>query len=152
MIVFDLACAAGHVFEAWFGSSVDFDGQQARGLISCPLCGATEVAKAVMAPAVSAKSNSGATGGAVAMRNGPPPPAEMKAMLAKLAEAQAKLLAGSENVGSGFADAARAIHVGEAPERPIYGQASVAEARSLIEEGVPVAPLPLPIVPPGAVH
>ena len=152
MIVFDLACPQGHVFEAWFGSSADFDDQQTRGLIACPLCGSSEIAKAVMAPAVGAKGNSGNTGRALAMRNGPPPPAEIKAMLAKLADAQAKLLAKSENVGSGFADTARAIHVGDAPERAIHGQASVAEARSLIQDGVQVTPLPLPIVPPDAVH
>jgi hypothetical protein len=147
MIVFDLACGAGHVFEAWFGSSSDYEDQRARGLVSCPICGASEVSKAVMAPNVGAKGNQAPA--IVPMRSGgPPAPAEMKAMLAALARAQAKLLEGSEHVGSRFADEARAIHDGDAPQRSIHGQATHEEAKALIEEGVPVAPLPLPIVPP----
>ena len=159
MIVFDLVCGDNHVFEAWFGSSADYDAQRARGLISCPLCGSTEVGKAVMAPAVAAKGNrlpvptaapdtAGSPGKAVPMRGGPPLPAEMKSMLAALARAQAKALENSEHVGRRFAEEARAIHEGDAPDRVIHGEASPAEARALIEDGVPVAPLPLPVVPP----
>jgi len=151
MIVFDLSCGAGHVFEAWFGSSTDYEDQRARGLVACPICGLSEIDKAVMAPNVSAKGNR-QTPSAVAMRKGVPAPAEMKAALAALAKAQAKLLEGSEHVGSRFAEEARAIHDGDAPERAIHGQATAAEAKALVEEGVPVAPLPLPIVPPDTAH
>ena len=147
MIVFDLKCGAGHVFEAWFGSSADYEDQRARNLVSCPICGAGEVSKAVMAPNVGAKGNRAAATRPV-RSGGAPAPAEMKTMLTALARAQARLLEGSEHVGKRFADEARAIHDGDAPERPIHGQATHAEAKSLIEEGVPVAPLPLPIVPP----
>lgn len=137
MIVFDLRCAAaGHVFEAWFGSSADYDDQRARGLVSCPICGGGDVGKAVMAPAVPAKGNSA------------PPPAAVKAMLRTLARAQAEMLAKSEYVGSRFADEARAIHGGEAEARSIHGRATVAEAKALAEEGVPVAPLPFPVAAP----
>lgn len=159
MIVFDLKCDDGHVFEAWFGSSDDYEGQQARGLVACPLCGSGKVGKAVMAPAVGAKGNQlpapVATPAAppasmrpVPMQAGMPGPAEMKAVMAALAQAQAKLLEKSEHVGRRFAEEARAIHTGDAPERLIHGQATVEEAKALAEEGVPVAPLPLPIVPP----
>jgi len=150
MIVFDLSCGAGHVFEAWFGSSADYEDQRARGLVACPICGASEVDKAVMAPNVSPKGNRRTT--PVAMRNDVPAPAEMKAALTALARAQAKLLEGSEHVGSRFAAEARAIHDGDAPERAIHGQATVAEAKALVEEGVPVAPLPLPVIPPDTAH
>jgi hypothetical protein len=150
MIVFDLSCGQGHVFEAWFGSSADYEDQHARGLIACPICGGSEVSKAVMAPNVGAKGNQAPA--AVPMRSGAPAPAEMKAMLAALAKAQAKILEGSEHVGPRFADEARAIHEGDAPERAIHGQATHAEAKALIEDGVPVAPLPLPIVPPDTAH
>jgi hypothetical protein len=150
MIVFDLACTTGHVFEAWFGSSTDYEDQRTRGLVACPICGSTEVNKAVMAPNVAPKGNSQVA--AIPMQAGAPAPAEMKAMLAALARAQAKLLEGSEHVGSRFASEARAIHDGDAPERPIHGQATPQEAKALIEEGVPVAPLPLPIVPPESAH
>ena len=151
MIVFDLSCGTGHVFEAWFGSSADFEDQRGRGLVACPICGETGVEKAVMAPNVSPKGNRGVP--AVPMQaGGVPAPAEMKAMLAALAKAQAKALEGSEHVGSRFASEARAIHVGDAPERAIHGQATAQEAKSLIEDGVPVAPLPLPIVPPDTAH
>ena len=150
MIVFDLACPGGHVFEAWFGSSADYEDQQVRGFVSCPLCGARGVTKAVMAPAVAPKGNSRAV---VPMQaGGPPPPAEVKAMLTALASAQAKMLEGSEHVGARFAREARAIHAGEAPERVIHGQATVAEAKALVDEGVPVAPLPLPLPSPTSTH
>ncbi len=149
MIVFDLRCAPrGHVFEAWFASSSAFEDQQARGLVACPLCGSAEVGKAPMAPAVGAKGNSSQI---------PPPsgslfaeaPEEVKSMLAAAAALQKTILAGSESVGPRFAAEARAIHLGEADSRPIHGEATRAEAESLIEEGVPIAPLPFPVVPPG---
>ena len=151
MIVFDLACERSHVFEAWFGSGADYEAQRARGLVACPICGSAEVAKAAMAPAVPMKGNKGI--GVVPMRGGgPPAPAEMKAMLAALAQAQAKALEGSEHVGRRFASEARAMHDGDVPERPIHGQATLAEAKALAAEGVPVAPLPLPILPPEITH
>lgn len=129
MIVFDLACAAGHVFEAWFGSRDDYESQRARGLVSCPICGDAAVEKAPSAPRIAG------TGEA-------PDP---KAMLRALATVQARMLANSEHVGRGFAAEARAIHAGEAKERPIHGQATAAEAKALVADGVPVAPLPLPV-------
>jgi len=149
MIIFDLKCAAqGHVFEGWFGSSADYEEQQRRGLVSCPLCGSSEVAKAVMAPAVGAKGNRGSA-------DAPRPElfsgdAEtVKRMLASLAAEQKKLLASSEHVGERFADEARAIHLGDAEARAIHGRATRDQAESLIEEGIPVAPLPFPVVEPG---
>lgn len=149
MIVFDLKCAAGHVFEAWFGSSAAWEEQRAAGLVACPVCGGAEVEKAVMAPHVGAKGNRAAA--VPAAPGAPAIPAEaIKAAIAALAAAQAKALEGSQWVGSGFADKARAMHLGEAPHALIHGQASAAEAVALIEEGVPVAPLPLPVVPPEA--
>lgn len=138
MIVYDLRCSDGHVLEAWFAAASDFDDQKARGLIACPVCGASEVEKSAMAPAVGAKSNQGADLS----------PARAKALLEKIARAQREVLQGSEHVGARFADEARAIHLGEAEARAIHGQATRGEAKALAEEGVPVAPLPLPFVPP----
>lgn len=136
MIVYDLQCGGGHVFEAWFGSGAAFDDQKARGLVVCPICGKNDVAKAAMAPAVPAKVNSVF------------PAAQMKALIGKLATAQREALATSDYVGNRFASEARAIHLGEAEARGIHGQATRSEARALAEEGVPVAPLLLPVVPP----
>jgi hypothetical protein len=157
MIVFDLACPNAHVFEAWFGSTDDYEAQRKRGLVSCPLCGSGEVAKAVMAPNVSPKGNRAESASnlpvpaadSAPMRAGPPLPAEMKAALAAMAQIQAKMLEKSEHVGSNFAREARAIHEGESPERVIHGQATAEEAKALVEDGVPVAPLPFPVVAPG---
>ena len=145
MIVFDLKCGrAGHVFEAWFGSSEDYEAQKARGLVECPLCGSLDVAKAVMAPRVAAKGNSVAP--AIDLASGGE---DMKAMLAELAAAQKKLLEKSDFVGERFADEARAIHLGEAAARSIHGKATRAEADGLIADGIQVAPLPFPVVAPG---
>ena len=152
MIVFDLACDHSHVFEAWFGSTDDYEGQLARGLVICPLCGSAEIGKAVMAPNVAPKGNqivAKAPAKPVSMMAGDgPAPAEIKHMLAKLAEMQTQALAKSEDVGQRFATEARAIHDGEAPDRIIHGQASLADAKSLVEDGIGVMPLPFPVVPP----
>lgn len=150
MIVYDLACHDGHRFEGWFGSSADYEDQRARGLLACPSCGSAEVTKAPMAPAVPAKGN---TRQEVLppetrpMANTPMPP-EMQKALAALAKAQAEALRNSTWVGDRFAEETRKMHYGERDEAPIHGQASLAEARALIEEGVPVAPLPFPVAPP----
>lgn len=153
MIVFDLSCAnAGHVFEIWFGSSQDYEDQKARGLVSCPYCGSTDVAKAVMAPNVAPKGNSRAEQPSATLPAATlpaaanvPTPAQFKAMVSKLAEVQAKMLEGSDYVGSDFADEARSMHLGEQDARPIHGQTTPDEAKALIEEGIPVAPLLLPL-------
>jgi hypothetical protein len=137
MIIFDLKChPQGHVFEAWFGSSSDFQSQSDRGLVQCPICGSEAVEKAPMAPRVGAKA-----GGAAADA--------MKAMLAQMATAQKALLEKSDFVGDRFPDEARAIHLGEAEARSIHGQASREDAASLIDEGIPVSPLPFPVATPG---
>ena len=134
MIVFDLQCAdSGDVFEAWFRSGADFDDQSARGLVECPVCGSSRVAKAPMAPRVPSRC-----GG--------------ESAVAALAALQAAVLKGSEWVGDRFVEEARAMHVGDAEARPVHGNATAAEAKSLIDEGVPVAPLPLPVVPPNQVN
>lgn len=156
MIVFDLNCKdAGHIFEIWFGSSVDYEDQKARGLVSCPYCGSSDIDKAVMAPNVAPKGNSRAD---PVPAPGPatlpaaaniPSPEQFKAMVSKMAQVQAKMLEGSDYVGSGFAEEARSMHLGEQDARPIHGQTTPDEAKALIEEGIPVAPLLLPVRSPG---
>lgn len=148
MIVFDLRCPQAHVFEAWFGSSDAYEDQRARGLLSCPVCGNAEIVKAVMAPNVSAKSNTRA----IARSDETPTAGAIKAAMKALAAAQAKALETSEWVGAAFPERARAMHAGELPAGPIHGQTSLAEAKALVEEGVPVAPLPFPFVPPDALN
>ena len=141
MIVFDLRCGNGHVFEAWFGSGAAFESQSAAGQVRCPLCDDAAVTKAAMAPNVAAKGNSRSA-----------PPAEIKAAMRALAAAQAKVLEGSQWVGGTFAERARAMHSGDEAHAPIHGQASLAEAKALVDDGVPVAPLPLPVTPPDTVN
>jgi hypothetical protein len=146
MIIFDLRCTpGGHVFEAWFGSSGDYADQQGRGLVSCPICGAAEVGKAPMAPAVPRKGGDSAPASDLISTD----PATMKEMLGALAVMQRKLVAGSDWVGDRFASEARAIHLGEADARSIHGRATREQAESLAEDGIPVAPLPFPVGPPG---
>ena len=138
MIVFDLRCRDGcAVFEGWFDSGEDFAQQSERGLVQCPYCGTAQVEKAPMAPRV---SHSGGV------------PSEVKEKIAELASLQSKLLSNSEWVGSDLPETARAMHLGEIEPRAVHGQASANEAKSLIEEGVPILPLPLPVVPPDQVN
>jgi hypothetical protein len=138
VIVFDLQCDSGHVFEGWFGSSTDYESQRERGLVQCPICGVSQVAKAAMAPRLNAKGNKAQAD-----------PQAVKVMMARLASIQKKMLEGSDYVGERFADEARAIHLGEADARAIHGKASQAQSDSLIEDGIPVAPLLFPIAEPG---
>ncbi len=140
MIVFDLKCGGGHVFEAWFGSSEAYESQRAAGHVRCPVCDDGTITKAVMAPAIPAKGNS---------KPAAPTPEAVKAAMKMLATRQAKALESSEWVGTAFADRARAMHLGDEKQATIHGQASLAEAKALVDEGVPVAPLPMPIIPPG---
>lgn len=136
MIVFDLRCDGGHVFEAWFASGEAYATQRAARQLACPMCGSGAVEKAVMAPAVAAKGNSA------------PPPAAVRAAIGRIAAMQAEMLKGSEWVGGDFAARARAMHDGDEPRATIHGQATPAEAKALADDGVAVAPLPLPVVPP----
>lgn len=159
MIVFDLHCASGHLFEGWFSSSAEYADQQARGLVECPHCGSAEVGKAPMAPAVPAKGNQRreivASGAAMPpaadapqpVSNLPVPP-EMRAALQALAKAQAEAIKHSTWVGDKFAEKSRAMHYGEEDAAPIHGQASLAQAKALAEEGVAIAPILFPVAPP----
>jgi hypothetical protein len=145
MIVFNLACDNVHTFEGWFRSSDDFADQQARGLLTCPVCDSGRVAKAPMAPAVPTKGNrvGGApTNQAVASR---PMPTEVAEAFKALVAAQAQALATSEWVGDRFAAEVRSMHYGEAEEKQIHGRASKDDAVALMEEGIAVAPLLVPV-------
>jgi hypothetical protein len=133
MIVFDLQCEDGCAsFEAWFRSSADFDEQRDGGLVECPMCHSTKVAKAPMAPRVP-KKGSGSS-------------------MAKLAAMQAEMLKNSKWVGDEFTEKARAMHVGEIEPVQMHGSATIEQAKSLVEDGVPVAPLPLPVTPPNQLN
>ena len=162
MIVFDLECrpcsrrGQGQRFEGWFGSSGDYADQQARGLVTCPACGSPDVGKAVMAPAVGRKGNQITVAAPAAkapeparpMAAGSLPP-EAAAMFRALATMQAEALKSSTWVGESFAEDARAMHYGEKDQAVIHGQATPDEARELIEEGIEIAPILFPLVPPG---
>jgi hypothetical protein len=151
LIVFDLVCGdAGHVFEAWFGSTDDYSAQQARGLVSCPICGSGQVDKAPMTPRLGSRGNRTPDSPSPPAALSNDAPAAIKAMLRSLAEHQARILEKSDYVGDRFADEARAIHLGDSEQRSIHGVASVDEARALNEEGISVAALPFPVRPPSA--
>ena len=133
MIVFDLHCReGGETFEAWFRSNADYEEQRASGLVSCPFCQSADVIKAPMAPRVPRKGSD--------------------SPLARLAAMQAELLKGSRWVGDQFADTARAMHSGEIEREQVHGNATLEQAKSLVDEGISVAPLPLPVTPPTQVN
>ena len=125
MIRYDLSCKEGHRFDGWFASSAAFEAQHDAGQVQCAICGSHEVDRALMSPGVPAKSNRLSEGG--------------KTPLEQLRE---HVEANSDYVGLRFADEARAMHEGRSDPRAIHGEAKPEEARALIEEGVPIAPLP----------
>lgn len=136
MIRYSLRCEKAHEFEGWFSGSADFDAQQQRGLIGCPVCGSASVSKMLMAPSVSTAREKEATR-TLALD------AAQKQAFTKIKETLASIRANAEDVGDKFPEEARKIHYGEAEERGIIGQASPQEAKALIEEGIEVAPLPV---------
>lgn len=131
MIRYDLICTREHEFEGWFSSSSDYDEQSNAGLLSCPACGTKKVEKAIMAPAVKTARKSEAREEKAAIA--------MSAMAAKI---RSEIGKNCENVGSDFAEEARAIHYGEKPERGIYGSATPKESAELKDEGIEAHPLP----------
>ena len=134
MIRYALKCDQTHGFEAWFGSSSDYDDQAARGLVECPICGSCTVEKQIMAPSVSGTKKSAPT---------PDVAAKVQSMMMEAArEVRAHVEANFDYVGDTFAREARDIHEGKSEKREIYGEATPAEVKKLKEDGVPVSALP----------
>lgn len=130
MIQFSLKCHRDHRFDSWFKSADAFDTLKSQGMVTCSVCGSSEVEKAIMAPRVS-------TSREARPLSGPASPAEQA-----IAELRRKIESESDYVGADFAREARRIHEGEAEARQIHGEARPDEARKLLEDGVPVMPLP----------
>jgi hypothetical protein len=153
MIHYNLRCAKGHAFESWFQSSSAYETQERRKLVSCPVCGSTDVERAIMAPQIVRKK-----GRKDAPSDSLPPPApptevaapsptpllmaQERELRAKLKELRDHIVKNADNVGERFPNEARKMHYGDVEHRPIYGEASPDEAKALIDEGVEVMPLP----------
>ena len=150
MIRYTLRCEHDHAFESWFQDSSAYDTQVKRKLVSCPVCGSHGIEKAIMAPRIVSKRGresaapapASAETGAVATST-PLLMAQERELRAKLKELRDHIVKNADNVGESFPNEARKMHYGEIEHRPIYGEASPDEARSLIEEGVEVSPLPV---------
>ena len=143
MKVLNLQCQQQHVFEGWFASEEDFQDQQARAMVECPMCGDTSVSKRLSAP----RLNLGATRAEPAPTQSPPSnvASEPNLQAAWMAVAR-RILASTDDVGTRFAEEARKIHYGEVAQRGIRGHASASETEALVEEGIAVLQLPLPDV------
>jgi hypothetical protein len=130
VIVYNLRCRNAHEFEGWFRDSAAFDEQSKTGALTCPVCDSRKVAKAIMAPAVSGTKKTAAA------------PEEAKQMRQFMTGLRQYVQQNADYVGPEFAEEARKIHYGETEHRHIYGEATLEEAKELLEEGVDVAPLP----------
>ena len=134
MIRYALKCSDEHSFESWFASADAFETLRSSNLVQCPICGSTEVSKAIMAPRVTAALSKAKEPGQLSK-----PMSEVEEALTKMRK---HVEENSEYVGSTFADEARKMHDGDIPQRSIYGEARLDEAKKLFDDGVPVAPLP----------
>ncbi|MDB5560714.1 MAG: hypothetical protein JWN11_132 [Hyphomicrobiales bacterium] len=134
MIQYSLICGNDHKFDAWFRNAEAYDEQQKRGIVTCPVCTAGDVRKAIMAPAVS-RANSDK----VALSIGHPEHAQLRAAMRALRE---KVTSEADYVGDKFAEEARKIHFKDVEARGIYGEATRDEVAGLIEDGVDFMPLP----------
>ena len=134
MIKYALVCEHEHGFEGWFGASADYDDQQTRGLLECPVCGSGAVRKQIMAPAIA---------GTKAQTSGQDLKPGMREMVMEaMGKVRAHVEENFDYVGDTFAREARDIHDGKSEARGIYGEASPNEVKKLVEDGVNVAPLP----------
>jgi hypothetical protein len=138
MIKYALGCAEGHAFDSWFPDSAAYDKQRKRGFVACPECGSTRVEKAIMAPAVVGGERAAAETGVELVLDD-----RRRRAREVLLRMRREIEANTDDVGATFPQVARAIHLGEEPERAIRGRASLAEAKSLLEDGVGVLPLPM---------
>lgn len=150
MIRYHLRCDRGHAFESWFQSSSAYETQEKRKLVNCPACGSVKVERAIMAPQIVSKNSRNSVAPAPAASAEVAAPASTPLMMAQERELRAKLkelrdhiVKNADNVGERFPNEARKMHYGDIEHRPIYGEASPEEARSLIDEGVEVSPLPV---------
>jgi hypothetical protein len=150
MIRYHLRCEHGHAFESWFQNSLAYESQEKRRLVSCPACGSAKVERAIMAPQIVGKKGRDAAAPAPAASTEVAAPTSTPLMMAQERELRAKLkelrdhiVKNADNVGERFPNEARKMHYGDIEHRPIYGEASPEEARSLIDEGVEVSPLPV---------
>lgn len=130
MIHYALKCEKGHTFESWFKSAAAYDALAGSGHLSCAVCGSSKVSKAVMAPRVTTRPD------------GPALKDRLTDEQRAVAALRRQIEENSDYVGENFAAEARAMHLGDSPERSIYGEARADQAKALIEEGVPVLPLP----------
>lgn len=151
--VFDLQCEHGHLFEGWFGSHEDYDSQQSRGMLTCPMCQSATIEKRLSAPRlnvghfdVESRTSEAGGGGSSLSREtvlaASPEALQLAQIQAAIMQQMRELVRNTENVGSGFADEARRIHEGESEERPIRGTATPEERESLVEDGITVDALP----------
>ncbi|MDT8997804.1 DUF1178 family protein [Paucibacter sp. APW11] len=154
MLVLNLCCEYEHPFEGWFGSAQDFEGQQQRQLLSCPICGSAEIRRLPSAPRLNVSHLRGAADlaskpqraldvGKTATQAAAAPETDA-ALHGRLLTAMREVLSKTEDVGERFAEEARRIHYGETEARAIRGQSSAEETRELLDEGIAVLPLLLP--------
>ena len=156
MIRYALTCDKGHAFESWFQNSAAYDTQVKRKLVSCPACGSAKVERAIMAPQIvsqkgrasaePAPATATATSTTTEVTTPTSTPllmAQERELRAKLKELRDHIVKNADNVGERFPNEARKMHYGDIEHRPIYGEASPDEARSLIDEGIEVTPLPV---------
>ena len=151
--VFDLQCEHGHLFEGWFGSHEDYDSQQSRGMLTCPMCQSATITKRLSAPRLnvghfdaesrdSESSNALTSGSRETVVASSPEALQLAQIQAAIMQQMRELVRNTENLGSGFAEEARRIHEGESEERPIRGTATPEERESLVEDGIAVVALP----------
>ena len=150
MIHYQLRCGQSHGFDGWFNDSASFEKQAKRGLIECPECGATDIERALMAPALAKRDATAAPAEAPSPPAESPPTTPEKVasgrvpaqMLAALQRIRAEVEKHCDYVGPNFAEQARAMHRGEIEPKGIYGETTDEQAETLAEEGVSVTKIP----------
>lgn len=139
MIVYDLYCEQGHVFEGWFDDSADYRRQKDQGLISCPMCDSKAIE--IRLSAVGLRRSG------IGNDNEPKLTADETLdpeTLEAVAQMQSYITENFEDVGKDFASSVLKMHYGVEEARNVRGVSSPEEEKRLESEGVPFFKFPLP--------
>jgi hypothetical protein len=126
VIIYDLKCKKEHIFEGWFKDRQSYIEQNAKQLVSCPVCNSSDIE--IIPSSITIMGKDSHAGGKT--QNSELSPARALDIFCKYIDKN------FEDVGNKFAEVALKIHNGEEEKRNIKGTTTPQEENSLKEEGV----------------
>ena len=139
MIVYDLACGCGYIFEGWFQDREDFVAQQEAGLLNCPDCGNNAIRK-ILSPVNVSTTREPST---VTPDGDKESAVSPEVLLQALKTVRKFVEKNFEDVGSKLAEESLKIHYGVEEARNIRGVVTEEEEKVLEKEGIELLKVPI---------